>query len=806
MQLSWRILSRWSTCLGGFCVRRGIVSAAVLHSLVVPLIAASSATAWQETPAGQGALSSAPEVREFHVGFDGKYKVGAWTPVRVIVEAEEATSVELELVAPDVDGAPAAFRDAAGGQAVEPGTSSHTRYVKFGRSGGPLTISLRVDGREGVSSKSSLGDAVPTGDELVVVAGDEIGLADVGQDKRRGAESQYFVHLSRPQELPDRWYGYEAVSLLILADSRGEFLRGVSKEQFAAIREWVLQGGRLLFAASGGGSQFADDSPWREFAPGAFRAVENSLRTSGLEIFAGASRPLNRTSGEEEAVRLQVARFSDLRGTVQAYEGRLPTDEPWVIRYPHGFGQVTVAAFDLGAPPISTWADRPKLVAKLLQETLEQSGQSSAPRQRSGERPAFDDLSGQLHASLDHFDGVRVFAFSGVAGLLILYALIIGPADYFLLKKLNKLEWTWITFPLAVAGFCGLAWILASQWKSPRLRLNQLDLVDIDLEQARLRGVSWTHLYSPRGEIFDLSLETKSLETKATDGAMDRSGGTAVGDNTAVGNNTAVGDNTSGAVLSWQGMAPRGSGRIAAAGGARPYEISWVLSPGAQGSGASAAPSVQDLPVQISATKSLVGRWWSEARFDNGWNLRVDKVGTLRGEITNPLDVELYDCRLFFGRLAYQIDGRLAPGDTVAIEDLADPRTLEWKLAGKKIIEHQDVSTPWDSTSNDTGRILDLIMFHEAAGGRAYTAMNSRFQGYLDLSRHLIEGRAILVGRSDVPSSQLLRSGKSLSENYDRRSAVFRIMAPVRSEQGEPGAERRADVSPMSDRSLALAP
>jgi hypothetical protein len=115
----------------------------------------------------------------------------------------------------------------------------------------------------------------------------------------------------------------------------------------------------------------------------------------------------------------------------------------------------------------------------------------------------------------------------------------------------------------------------------------------------------------------------------------------------------------------------------------------------------------------------------------------------------------------------------------VDIDDLPSPRTLEWTLAKKRIIEHEDVSTPWDRTSHDTSRILEVMMFHSAVGGRAYTDLNHRFQGYLDLSGHLTSGRAILLGRAETPSTELVRDDESLEDHYDRRYAFYRIMAPV---------------------------
>ena len=75
------------------------------------------------------------------------------------------------------------------------------------------------------------------------------------------------------------------------------------------------------------------------------------------------------------------------------------------------------------------------------------------PRRRKARRPirrryGYTDLSGQLRSSLDKFTGVKVIPFALVAMMIVGYILLIGPGDYFLLKKVfRRMEWTWFTFP-----------------------------------------------------------------------------------------------------------------------------------------------------------------------------------------------------------------------------------------------------------------------------------------------------------------------------------------------------------------------
>ena len=104
---------------------------------------------------------------------------------------------------------------------------------------------------------------------------------------------------------------------------------------------------------------------------------------------------------------------------------------------------------------------------------------------------------------------VHLVPFFVVALLVIVYILLIGPGDYFLLRRLGRgMQWTWITFPAIVVLFAVGAYLAAYWLKGDQLRVSQVDLVDIDAE-GTARGASWFSIFSPRGESFDLSMRPR---------------------------------------------------------------------------------------------------------------------------------------------------------------------------------------------------------------------------------------------------------------------------------------------------------
>ncbi len=223
-------------------------------------------------------------------------------------------------------------------------------------------------------------------------------------------------------------------------------------------------------------------------------------QTGALETYCGSRTGVAEAGGRKGEMR--IPRLAEPAGTVEAREA----DVPLVVRTPRGFGQVIFLAGDLDKPPLSAWKDRPLLVAHLLDmptAAAEESKESTAVMHYG-----YYDLSGQMRSALDRFTGVHLVPFWFVAGLIVVYILLIGPGDYFFLRKVvRRMEWTWLTFPAIVVVVSLAAYVLDYQLKGNQLRVNQLDLVDVDAASGRLRGETWLNVFSPRMESFNFTVQ-----------------------------------------------------------------------------------------------------------------------------------------------------------------------------------------------------------------------------------------------------------------------------------------------------------
>lgn len=702
-------------------------------------------------------------ISDVRVGFAGRYKVGCWTPVWITLEgSSQGSSLLVDLVATDGDGGPARFVDSGHEIAVpREGKVTVVRYAKFGRMRSSLQVELR--GEIGVVAKRSFlaGEipvARPSNNELFVTVGESLGVEEV-LAQRRGAEAELAAaaFVSSAAQLPDRWWGYEGVDVLCWAGSQAKIVAELSAEQLIALDTWVRLGGRLLLSVGvQGETLLGPEGRFRNFNPGRFVEVVEQRRTADLERYASASQSIL-PAGQESAMPLKLTVLADLPFREEAAEGSGSARHPTVLRFPYGLGQIVLVTLDLDRPPLSDWSQRTKLVTRLL------AASPAAREENIGERQlgqlthlGFDDLGGQLRGALDQFAKVPLFRFSWVAGILVLYILLIGPADYFFLRHFTRrMELTWVTLPIVVLAFCGTAALLAQSWKGDARRLNQVDLVDIDMESGLARGTSWVHLYTPRTEEFDLMYEARppfSSEPAAT-------------------------------LFTWQGLPGKGLGGMDGSSSAALFSRPYSILSGVDDGGAAPA-RLEDFPVQVSSTKSMSARWWTKADLprsspDVGAKLAADADGRLHGVLVNPLKVELLDGVLFFETSAYKLKERLAPGERLALTPQSPVVHVERRLTQRRIVDTGETKVAWNPESFDIPRIMEIMMFHDAAGGRAYTGLASRQQPFVDLSGHLKAGRAVLLARAETPAARILQDGQEVAADQSRQFTFFRLVFPV---------------------------
>jgi hypothetical protein len=688
-------------------------------------------------------------IKDAKVGFGGKFKAGFWQPVWLtLVAGPGGVRGQLELVVADGDQTPAVFQDTERGLLDLAAGSEKTilLYCKSGPATAAITARLVHDNK--VVWSQEIGGSRPllhSTQEFVVGLGAPAGLEDAVATIRRQAETKLVVsRVASATQLPDRWFGYDGVDQIFIT-TNDKALLTLSADQQQAIVDWVLFGGRLILCAGRHGEALAaTTSSFSQLIPGEFVEIEPLRDRSGLENFTKSELPFDDPNFQRN--RPYVTRLKNTRGEILLDEISSATGRPLAIHAPAGLGQITFVAFELDHPALETWKGRPRLVAALLQ-TSSASREATGRLAHSGiKQLGYEDLIGQLRVALDQFSGVSLVNFTTVSVLTLVYLLVIGPGDYLLLSRLNlPRQITWVTFPIVAVGMIGLTTVLGSQFHGHRVRLNQVEIVDIDLAHHVTRGTAWLNLYSPATNRFDLSLNLQTPTKTAT--------------------------SFNGGWLVWQGLPGDALGGLESQQPALAQRHEYTLS--------TPAASVFSLTLEESSSKCLSACWWAKNELPAETKLTLDRYGLLAGEFQQPLDITLSECLLAHGEKLYRL-GSLAPGQRVAIAEQS-PLNLEARLTQRRVEQTKDVSTPWEQDSVDIPRIMQMLMFHEAARGSNYTGLTHRYQPQIDLSEHIRLGQAVLVGRAEQPAAALRTpSDPSLVDVQQQTHWTwFRVIFPV---------------------------
>jgi hypothetical protein len=448
-----------------------------------------------------------------------------------------------------------------------------------------------------------------------------------------------------------------------------------------------------------------------------------------------------------------VAKLVEVNGVVELSEG----DVPVVIRRAYGLGEVVFVACALDEAPLRDWKGRNEFWRKVLR--LDGDGGNEGLQQQYAPRGGmyYADLSGQLMTGLDQFRGVKFVSFGLVAGLIFLYILVIGPGDYVFLRfGLKKLEATWITFPLLVIGISAAAWGAASWLKGSKLHVNQVDVIDFDVENDRIRGVTWVNIFAPKTMRFDLELAANDFRGEALK-----------------------------PVTAWgfqgrTGLMETGN-RLAAASGAYYY--------------GDELGSVRGLPVQVWSSKAMVARYEASIAEDPvEFNFKLTPEGVIEGSVTNRTGRTLQSPWLIHDRWLFTLSD-LAPGATVEFK-AGDRRDLSTVLRGVTTTrvekdQYQALTTSYQGYNSDPAYVLRYMGLYGAADGKSYTGATHAYQRFVDLSGQIGLGRPVLIcqavadrggaaAEDEADVVTLLRAGEPLGGSpQDRRWTTFRFLGPA---------------------------
>ena len=709
-----------------------------------------------------------PEITRLEVGFNGQCKVGVWTPVRVTLRGgNQSMSGRVSITTADGDGTPSrVWTPVERPCSIRPNhDTSILMYVRFGRIKCELTVKYHVDNKVAcrrifqTKDKNGPGYFTPpisaTRTMILVIGSDPVGVEEAIRLQRQPKDREPLAaRVKDVTKMPTAWYGYEGVDTLVLSTSKPEIYKKLSpqSDRIQALEKWIRLGGKLVLSVGREAETvLKPGAPLAQFAPGILERVVPLRQTGPLESYSRGQTAVPQSTAVRTGI--PAANLTSVRGKVDLSEATLPL----VIRTPYSFGQIVFAAIDLDQPPLAGWSDRGLLVARLLDMPTKPS--EKLKKSSIVMHVAYNDMTGQLRSALDRFTDVRLVPFWLVAVLVIGFVMLIGPVDYLLLRKLGRrMTLTWITFPTIVIIVSAATYVASYHLKGNEIRINQVNLIDIDTTSGQLRGTSWANFFSPKVNRYDLSFEPFLPN-----------------DNTG---------NRPASIIAWLGLPGTTLGAmnpqmIDSTMWNRPYDF------------ASNLDAMLGLPVQMWSTKNLVCRW--DAKIKRHLNVDLTREDQLPvGTVTNTFDFPLEECLLVIDRWVYQL-GTIQPGESAQITLLTRRSELRTLLTGRKMFFDQtedkylQISTPYDRSSTDVKYIIRMMTFFESVGGRRYTSQYNEYQQFTDMSQLLDINRALLFAQTSKTKTLKNQGGANLICNKEpitgpenRRATIYRFVLPIK--------------------------
>lgn len=420
--------------------------------------------------------------------FGGNFKYGEWLPLYVTLEnagADMQAELRVRVTGTVTNTYAAQVELAAGARKlvplyVLPNNFSRVLEVQL-FDGEQLVASQQISVRPQINLSYFVGIVSPQRGALAMLSG----LAIPGIERPK-------VLVDIPlEQIPERWEGLASFDLLIINDTDTSQL---TPAHAAALQTWVEKGGRL---ALGGGTGAAVT----------FSGIPETLRpvslTGSREVDQADVQPLAQYAGAAEINvpgPFVAAEAAPLDWAVLAGNSGLPL----VVERAAGMGRVYFSALDLSAPPFDGWPGTAAfwntLVGADAAYNVNMPQDSSARQMRSS----------SFSAAVSNIPSLALPSIGALSVLLGIYILLVGPVNYFILRRARRLHLAWATIPIITLAFTGGAFGLGYLMRGNDLILNKVAVVEIPSSGPALVS-SYVGLFSPRQQSYAVEVQGGGL-------------------------------------------------------------------------------------------------------------------------------------------------------------------------------------------------------------------------------------------------------------------------------------------------------
>lgn len=458
-----------------------------MHFLLLVCVLLAGVAGWGASAPAAAAQTGAPVV-SVTPAFGGNFKYGEWLPLYVSVEnagadMEAEISVRITGTTNNTFTAPVSLPSGARKLVplyVLPNNFSRVLDVQL-FSGDQLMASQKVSVRPQLNLSYFVGIVAPQRGALSMLNG----LATPGIERPK-----VLVDIAL-EELPERWEGLASFDLLIINETDTSKL---TPAQIAALQSWLEKGGRLVLGGGSGAGAVLSGFP-DELLPVALEGSQEVEQADLDGLARWAQAPEINVPGPFVAAQAAPRDWA-----VLASAGSLPL----VVERGVGSGRVFFSALDLAAPPFDGWPGTQQfwyeIAGKYGAYNTNMPQDSSVRQMRSS----------SFYGAVSNIPSLALPSIQGLSILLGLYILLVGPVNYFILRRARRLHLAWVTIPAITLAFTGGAFGLGYLMRGNDLILNKVAVVEIPSSGPALVS-SYVGLFSPRQQSYSVEVQGNGL-------------------------------------------------------------------------------------------------------------------------------------------------------------------------------------------------------------------------------------------------------------------------------------------------------
>ena len=414
-------------------------------------------------------------------GLDDFCKMDEWLPVHVTVENTGA----------DVNArVQTSYKNSQGGQTVDgadislPSTSRKEFFLYVTPEGLMRTFNVSVlDGKK-VLAKANININCASDETTLfgVVTESPSNFAVLNNVRPlTGVTRTAQLNIS---DLPDQAQGWGMLDALVISNVDTGTL---SPNQKKSLKLWVANGGKLFVT---GGIQWQNTTAGLDdLLPIKLTSTQNVTGLPALSAYAVDSDPL-------EAESILATGEAETGANILVEQNGVPV----LIEKQVGYGKVYFFAADPGLQPLNNWDGMQDIYQHLL------AAKSPKPSWSHGVWDSY-----QANAALATLPELALPSFFYICGWLGLYIVVIGPINYFVLRRMKRTELAWITVPVLVIIFTSLAYFSGYFYRGTRPILNRIMLTQAwqGVEQSQTTALAG--LYSPTRTTYNVESQDDFL-------------------------------------------------------------------------------------------------------------------------------------------------------------------------------------------------------------------------------------------------------------------------------------------------------